>query len=65
METTFEFVDTLGTAVDSHTIQSIGGVVTARIAASSDDVEEKASDGGIDIISTDIELGDDPGLNED
>ncbi|MEW6999328.1 PKD domain-containing protein, partial [Colwelliaceae bacterium BS250] len=64
----FEFINRLGTVIDSHLLQpSVGNnnVVTARIASSSDDVEERSSDGGVDITDSDLELGDDPGSNED
>lgn len=63
----FEFINTSGTVIDNHVIVPGGGgnQVVARIAASSDDVEERASDGVLDVTSSDIELGDDPGFNED
>lgn len=67
---TFSFLDTLGTVIDSHTIGVTtpppeSGIVERQISQSSDDAEERASDGVIDLTSSDIELGDDPGFNED
>ncbi|WP_282135758.1 PKD domain-containing protein [Seonamhaeicola maritimus] len=41
------------------------GTVDVQISGSLDDVEERASDGVVDENSSDIELGDDPGFNED
>ncbi|WOH37644.1 PKD domain-containing protein [Thalassotalea fonticola] len=64
----FEFINRLGTVIDSHLLQpSVGNnnVVTTRIASSTDDVEQRSSDGSVDITDFDIELGDDPGSNED
>jgi len=60
----FEFVNTSGAVVDSHTVQSTGnGVVSARISNGNDDVEEELSSGTVYLDSTDMELGDDPAFN--
>ncbi|HET6443307.1 MAG TPA: putative Ig domain-containing protein [candidate division Zixibacteria bacterium] len=47
------------------TVRSDGGSVDVRIAQSDDDVEELVPSGTVDLTSTDVELGDDPGNNED
>tara|TARA_R110002049_G_scaffold182485_1_gene350273 strand:- start:721 stop:16071 length:15351 start_codon:yes stop_codon:yes gene_type:complete len=46
-------------AVNASTITSV------RVSQSSDDAEERAADGAVNLASTDVELGDDPGHFED
>ena len=41
------------------------GTVVARVSTGNDDVEERHSDGVVDLNSSDIELGNDPGYNGD
>jgi len=67
---TFEFMDVSGSIIDSFTVGDApppppSGVVDRQISLSTDDAEERASDGLMDLTSSDIELGDDPGFNED
>ena len=62
----FQFINSSATVIDDFTLlPSAGGIVDVQITQSADDVEERALDGGMDMTSTDIELGDDPGLNAD
>ena len=65
-EITFEFLNTLGTIIDSYTVnagEATDGIINKRIATGNDDVEERASDGVVDLNSSDMELGDDPEFN--
>lgn len=67
---TFEFMSVSGALIDSYTIGDQNpppdtGVIDRQVSLSSDDAEERASDGSVDLTSSDIELGDDPGFSED
>ena len=59
--------DDSGNETVSSTVSIIVGVIyfSSQISSGDDDAEQRVSDGGMDLTSTDIELGDDPGYNED
>ena len=54
------------TATVSITVDAIptSGTLNIRVNSSSDDAEQRITSGVMDITSTDIEIGDDPGHNE-
>lgn len=66
---TFEFINTAGVVIDSFTTNGEvpppppAATLNVRIASGSDDAEEKLSNGAMSLASTDIELGEDPGVN--
>ncbi len=62
-EMTFQFLNVSGTVIDTYTVTP--NVIDAQIMQSSDDAEERASDGFMYLTSSDIELGNDPGTNGD
>ncbi len=62
----FQFINSSSTVIDDFTLlPPAGGIVNVQITQSADDVEERVLDGVMDMTSTDIELGDDPGYNAD
>jgi PKD repeat protein len=65
-EMTFEFLNTSGTVIDTHTIGEpvvADGVIDRQISNGNDDVEEELLSGTVYFASSDIELGDDPAFN--
>lgn len=59
--------DDSNTATVSITVNAIptSGTLNIRVESSSDDAEQQIASGVMDLTSTDIEIGDDPGHNED
>ncbi len=58
----FQFINTSGAVIDTHTISepSSPGVIDVWIENSLDDVEQRVPEGTMNVVSSDIELGDDP-----